>query len=148
MKTKTDILREGSEILKPFMGKHGFDFSVDGEGSSSGGNFSSGSWTKDNRKLAFHYRHSLGLVTYSVDDRVIEHEFFVWAICGEKKQAKFPGASEGELDGFRRLLDDLNQYCSVFLSGSDEELLNMIQKAEDLKEYWESLSPFKRMEIK
>lgn len=148
MKPRINILCEGSEILKPIMNKHGFAFSIDGEGSSSGGNFVLGSWTKKDRKLEYHFRFSLGLVEYSLGSKKIEHEFFLWALTGEKHKAKYPDSSEDPIDGFRRLLDDRNQFCGVFLTGSDLELTKAIQKAEDLKAYWESLSPFKRMEIK
>ena len=147
MKPRIDILRDGSEILKPIMNKHGFSFSIDGEGSSSGGNFAFGSWIKKDRKLEYHFRFSLGLVEYSLSTKTIEHEFFLWALSGEKHKAKYPGSSEDPLDGFRRLLDDLNQFCAVFLTGSDLELTYAIRKAEDLKDYWEALSPLKKMEV-
>ena len=148
MKSKSEILFDGSEILKPLMIKNGFQFSVDGKGQSSGGNFAFGSWTKNDRKLEYHFRHSLGLVEYSLGAKSIAHEFFLWALTGEKRKAKYPGSSEDPLDGFRRLFNDLIQFCVAFLSGSDTELQKAIQEAEKLKEYWESLSPFKRMEIK
>jgi hypothetical protein len=34
------------------------------------------------------------------------------------------------------------------LNGSDSELKKVIQKADELKDYWESSSPLKRMETK
>jgi hypothetical protein len=148
MKSKDEILTNGSEILKPLMINNGFQFNIDGKGQSSGGNFAFGSWTKKERKLEYHFRYSLGLVKYSLGEKSVEHEFFLWALTGQKRKAKYPGSSEDPLDGFRRLLDDLNQFCTVFLSGPDKELQKALQKAEQLKEYWESLSPFKRMEIK
>jgi hypothetical protein len=147
MTPRIDILRDGSEILKPVMNRHGFSFSIDGEGSSSGGNFAFGSWIKKDRKLEYSFPFSLGLVEFSLSTKAIEHEFFLWALSGEKHKAKYPGPSEDPLDGFRRLLDDLNQFCAVFLTGSDLELTYAIRKAEVLKDYWESLNPFKRMEV-
>ncbi|WP_054029602.1 hypothetical protein [Desulfatitalea tepidiphila] len=148
MKSKSEILSDGTEILKPLMVKNGFQFFVEGKGQSSGGNFAFGSWKKEDRKLEYHFRFSLGLVEYSLCEKSIGHEFFLWALTGQKRIAKYPGSSEDPLDGFRRLFDDLNQYCAVFLSGSDSELEKALQKAEKLKKYWESLSPFKKMEIK
>ena len=148
MKQKTDILHVGSKILKPIMIKNGFSFSVDGEGESSGGNFAYGSWRKSDRKLEYHFRFSLGLVEYSLGTSTIEHEFFMWALTGEKHKAKYPGSSKDPFDGFRRLLDDLKNYGTVFLNGSDLDLRKDIRKAAQLKGYWESLSPLKRMEIK
>lgn len=148
MKSQGEILTDGSEILKPLMIKNGFQFSVDGKGQSSGGKFAFGSWTKKNRKLEYHFRFSLGLVEYSLESKSVEHKFFLWALTGEKHKARYPGSSEDPLDGFRRLFDDLNNFCGVFLNGSDTELKKVFQKADELKSYWESLSPFKRMEIK
>ena len=147
MKSKIDILRDGSEILKPVMNKHGFSFSIDGAGSSSGGNSAFGSWKKKDRKLEYHFRSSLGLVKYSLSTKTIEHEFFLWAISGEQHKAKYPGSSKDPIDGFHRLRDDLNQFCAVFLTGSDLELTYAIRKAEGLKDYWKALSPFKRMKV-
>jgi hypothetical protein len=83
MKPRTEILTEGSEILKPIMNKNGFSFSIDGEGSSSGGKFAYGSWIKNDRKLEYHFRFSLGLVEYSLGAKTIEYEFFLWALTGE-----------------------------------------------------------------
>ena len=147
MTPKIDILRDGSEILKPIMNRHGFSFSIDGEGSSSGGNLASGSWINKDRKLEYSFPFSLGLVEFSLGTKTIEHKFFLWALSGEKHKAKYTGPPDDPLDGFRRLLDDLDQFCEVFLTGSDLELTYAIRKAEALKDYWESLSPFKRMEI-
>ena len=148
MKSKSEILIEGSEILKPLMSQNGFQFSIDGDGQSSGGQFAFGTWTKKDRKLEYHFRFSLGLVEYSLGNKKTEHEFFLWALTGEKRKAKYPGSSEDPLNGFSRLLDDLNNYCSIFLNGTDSEFKKTIEKAEELKVYWESLSPLKRMEIK
>jgi hypothetical protein len=148
MKEPADILSEGSEILRPLMSKHGFHFSVDGKGNGSGGNFAFGSWRRNDRKLEYHFRYSLGLVEYSLGSEAISHGLLLWALSGERHKARYPGSPEGPLDGFRRLLDDLDQYCTVFLSGTDDELIKTMRKAAELREYWESLSPFKRTEIK
>jgi len=148
MKSRSDIVIEGSEILKPLMSKNGFQFTLDGEGQSSGGQFAFGPWTKNDRKLEYHFRFSLGLVEYSLENKTIEHGFFLWALTGEKRKAKFPGSSEDPTNGFSRLLDDLSNFCGIFLNGTDSELRKTMEKAKEIKVYWESLSPLKRIEIK
>jgi hypothetical protein len=72
-------------------------------------------------------------VKYSLGSKSAQHEYFLWALTGQKREAKYPGSSEDLLDGFRRLFDDLNQFCTVFLSGTDKELQKALQKAETTK---------------
>jgi len=148
MNKNLKIIKEGSEILKSILESNGFAFSIDSEGSGSGGQFASASWSKGTRKLEYHFRYSLGLVTYHFENKCIEHEFLIWAFSGRKKVSNYPGYPKSELDGFENLNKDLNEYCSVFLSGSYDELKEKFEKAEELKKYWATLSPLKRVEVK
>lgn len=59
MSSKTELLKKGSDLLKPVMAANGFSFSLEGQGSGSGGDFAHGSWVKADRKLLYHFRYSL-----------------------------------------------------------------------------------------
>lgn len=147
MRTRTDILAEGADILAPLMIENGFSFSIDAEGHSSGGDFAQGAWRKGNRKLELHFRFSLGLVGYYVGEAGVGHEGYVWAVTGKRRAGRYPGSSTEPLDAFRHLKDDIEEHCSVFLRGTDQELIEIIKKAHDLYRWWQSLPPLKRLEV-
>lgn len=133
--------------MAPVFQRYGFNFTIDGEGQSSGGEFTFGAWRKGNRKFEFHYRHSLGLVNYYLGEESIGHQWYLWAVTGKKHSGSYPGISEDPLDSFNRLKNDIEQYCDIFLQGSDSELLAVINKGRELYEWWKSLSPLKKLEV-
>lgn len=148
MNKEANLLSTGASIMAPVMGPHGFVFSTEGEGHSSGGDFAYGSWQGGNRELRLHFRFSLGLVTYHFHDLSAGHEWYLWAMAGKKQVGKYPRTSNDPLEAFHDLSQDLQAYGTTFLTGSDEELEMILKKANDLQKWWESLSPLKRLDVK
>ena len=129
MNRPSDVLRAGSEILDAVMVPHGFHFVFREEGQSSGGDFAWGEYICGDRRLTLHFRSSLGLVTYQFGDIQVSHDGFVREVYGTSGANAYPGFSDDPLDGFRHLRHDLEQYGSVFLRGTDEELQLLLLQA-------------------
>jgi hypothetical protein len=136
-----EILLNGCQILDPLMNSCGFTFIERASGKSSGGNFASGEYIKDDRRLELHFRHSLGLVTYHISDLSLSHESYMRALLGLNGGNKYPGFSNDPLDAFRGLSYDLEHYCSDFLKGSGEEFKRCVVKAREQ----EKVSGFKAL---
>jgi hypothetical protein len=128
-----EILQQGCSILDPVLSRWGFAFLSGASGKSSGGNFASGDYVNGNRKLEIHYRFSLGLVKYHFADQAIEHESYMRAVLGEKRENKYPGFSDEPLDAFKGLAYDLENFASAFLTGDFEEFLRQVISQEEWK---------------
>jgi hypothetical protein len=109
-------LLKGIAILRPCLDSHGFAFKLGTVGKGSGGDFASGEFSRDDRRLELHFRYSLGLVTYHIGDHTLDHESYL-RYLGKWQQHKYPGFSDDPLDGFHHLLHDLRNFCMDFLSG-------------------------------
>jgi hypothetical protein len=107
----TRILQNGVAILNDVLAAHGFNISSRTEGISSGGSYASCQFSRRNRKLRLHFRHSLGLVEYDVNGVILSHEEYMWSVLGRRGGTSYPGFSNEPLDGFRHLADDLRQYA-------------------------------------
>jgi hypothetical protein len=123
------ILALGSSILKPLLLSHGFTYKALNEGISSGGHFASGEFRKGSRRLQFHFRNSLGKVTYHLGSGSMSHQEYMRLVLGKPDASHYPGFSSDPLDGFRHLLQDLEEHCADFLDGSDNALLRRIEDA-------------------
>lgn len=124
-----ETFRAGCKILDEVMNPHRF-FLVEGlSGKSSGGNFASGEYVKDDRRLEIHFRFSLGLVTYHLGSLSLSHESYMQALLGKNGGNQYPGFSDDPLEGFRHLSYDLSHFCEDFLSGSGEEFARCVTKA-------------------
>ncbi len=119
----------GSHLLEPLFLKHGFVFSTLNAGSSSGGRFASGEFRKAHRRLEFHFRHSLGMVTYHLGSRSMSLEDYMRSVLGRPNASHYPGFSSDPLDAFRHLYLDLEEHCAEFLEGSDDYHLHRIEDA-------------------
>jgi hypothetical protein len=119
----------GVRILEPQFLKYGFVYRKLASGASSGGHFASGEFFKDLRRIEFHLRYSLGMVTYHLGRQSMSHQDYMRSILGREHASHYPGFSSDPLDGFRHLLQDLEEHCSEFLTGSDESLSKRIQDA-------------------
>jgi len=95
----------------------------------SGGDFASGAYVRNERKLEFHFRHSLGLVTYRFREFAASHEWVIRAL-GAYGHHKYPGFSDVPLNGFRHLRSDIENFFQIFLSGSDEDLSGVLALAQ------------------
>lgn len=123
------ILERGCKILESVLGPHGFQLQPGDTGVSSGGRFASGFFVRGNRKLELHFRYSLGLVRYHFGAHEVSHDDYLWALLGPSGGNKYPGFGEDPLDGFRDLVYDLEHYGRDFVSGEDETLEKLFQRA-------------------
>jgi hypothetical protein len=126
-------LLSGSEILKPVLSEHGFSFEFLTSGRGSGGEFATGTFRRENRRLELHFRYSLGLVRYHLNDQSIPHSAYMWSVIGEPNLSHYPGFSDDPLDGFRSLRSDLEEYGSDFLSGTEAEFLRHFDGSAELQ---------------
>ena len=124
-----ETLQCGSALLAPLLLRHGFVFGVLDIGSSSGGHFAAGEFKRGTRKLEFHFRQSLGMVTYRLANRSMTHEQYMCSVHGSLSAGHYPGFSGDPLDAFRHLLLDLEESGSDFLGGTDDCLLRRINDA-------------------
>jgi hypothetical protein len=122
-------LQQGVEILAPALTPHGFHFEFRGADKGSGGHFASGEFVRGDRRLALHFRHTLGLVTYHLgEDDVADEDFMRVVLRGARKNA-YPGFSDDALGSFRHLRDDLEHFAAPFLTGSDAEFKAIVDEA-------------------
>jgi len=124
--TPKEILLAGAAILEPVLSPHGFRFEFRDEGKGAGGFFAWAEFVRGDRRLEFHYRFSLGLVTYHALGKKASHEAYMKEL-GRWRNNRYPGFSFGYLDGFHDLAHDLG-YADDFLSG-DAHIL--VQAAEN-----------------
>jgi hypothetical protein len=140
-----ECLQAGRETLAPLMECHGFSFAALSSGASSGGNFASGEFRRqqgdDLRRLELHVRHSLGLVTYNLGGLALSHADYMRALLGPHGDNDYPGFSDNPLDGFRHLLHDLERYATDFLAGPGDEFERCVRDTERLR----AVPGFKRL---
>lgn len=110
------LLTKGVQILEPLLRSSGFRFRFGRSGAGSGGRFASGEFVRKDRRLELHFRYSLGLVRYHVDQESASHESYmrelnVWDQC------QYPGFSDNPMDAFAALAHDLS-FADDFLDGS------------------------------
>jgi len=129
---KINMLRSGAELLASLLVPNGFTFEILGSGKGSGGTFASGQFQRGERWLEFHFRYSLGMVSYHLGSRSMSHENFMHAVMGKRHASKYPGFSDLPIDGFRHLLADLEEHGADFLTGTDDCLLQRIEQANHL----------------
>jgi 1-acyl-sn-glycerol-3-phosphate acyltransferase len=123
-----DNLRAGVKIIEPIMNPYGFHFIFHRAGSSSGGNFASGYFVNGKRRLEFHFRQTLGLVTYHVGDKSLSHKNYMRLLGVNGAYPDFP---KDPLDSFHSLASDLQNYCSDFLAGDGTQFLRFASETKD-----------------
>lgn len=116
----TEMLLQGRKLIDPVMYAHGFTWGQLGKGNSSGGDFDSGHYYKDDRSLELHYRNGLGLITYTIGGLSLGHEDYM-RYAAPKGAAQYPGYSDNPLDGFAHLAHDLATHANDFLAGIGNE---------------------------
>ena len=120
----TEILVAGARELMPLLTRDGFAFVPTGSGPSSGGNYASGEFRRDDRRLELHFRYSLGLVAYHVGEIAIAHEDYVRAVQaldGIATKNRYPGFGQDAVGQFQALRADLEAFGARFLRGTPEE---------------------------
>lgn len=110
----TGVLVAGAAILGAILLPAGFTFRLVGEGSGSGGDFATGRFTRGSQYMEFHFRYSLGLVTYGWNDAHLSHADYLQGTAGT---GSYPGYGGDPLDGFRHLALDLAGPLSGFIEG-------------------------------
>jgi hypothetical protein len=115
-----ELLREGAAILSRVLELHGFVLELGRTGNSSGGPYASAAYTRGNRRLEFHFRHSLGLVQYHIGNDSLEHETYM-RLMKVGESCLYPDFSKDPLDSFRSLAADIQTYCTDFTSGDGEQ---------------------------
>jgi hypothetical protein len=126
---KTNLLKSGAELLASLLAPKGFTFEIPGCGKGSGATFAFGQFQRAERGLEFHFRYSLGMVSYHLGPRSMSHEDYMHAVLGKRNASKYPGFSNQPLDAFRDLLSDLREHGSDFLDATDDCLLKRIEQA-------------------
>lgn len=112
------MLEAGTAILGRVLSPAGFTFQRTNGGHGSGGDFAAGRFSRGSQYLEFHFRHSLGLVTYGWDDIVLSHTDY---LRGLGITGTYPGYSTDPIDGFRHLALDLAGPLSGFRDGDHRE---------------------------
>jgi hypothetical protein len=115
MEPKRQLLA-GVRVLDPVLGQFGFIFELEAEAKGSGGPFASGSYRKGDRALELHFRHSLGLVRYYIGKATLDHESYM-RFVGAYGRNQYPDFPLDPLESFVHLANDINAYCSDFVSG-------------------------------
>lgn len=117
--TPEQHLMEGVKILSPYLEPLGFRFELLGTGKSSGGALAYGHFVKSGglfdqvRKIEFHFRYSLGLVSYAVGKQALSHQDYV-DLLGQHGQNKYPNFSDDPQESFHCLLWDLQHILNDF----------------------------------
>lgn len=124
-----ETLEAGRRLLEDVLLSKGFTYLKGPDGSSSGGDFASARFVKDNRVLELHLRHSLGLVTYHIGELSLTHEAYMRAMVGRSGKNKYPNFSDDPLDAFRALAFDLQNFCRDFLNGSGKQFARCVEVA-------------------
>ncbi len=122
-----ETLLKGVAVLEPVLHPHGFTFQLSNIGTGSGGHFASGGFSRENRILELHFRHSLGLVSYHVGNCTLDHETYL-RYLGKWQQHKYPGFSDDPLEAFCELAHDIGAFCVDFVSGSGEQFCKFAQE--------------------
>jgi hypothetical protein len=81
--------------------EHGFVFVRLGAGDSSGGRFASAEFRRADRAFEFHFRFSLGMVTYRLGSESVSHEEYMCSVLGKPNLSRYPGFAIDPLDAFR-----------------------------------------------
>ena len=119
-RTPLELLHEGVAILAEVLRPAGFTFVLGSVDRASGGAFAQGAFVRDGRTLSFSMRERLGLVAYESGDRYVSHEDFM-RVVAPLGAAHYPGFSDDPLQAFRDVMEDLRDYGTAFVSGTDAE---------------------------
>jgi hypothetical protein len=117
----SDVLRQGSAILRPTLSAHGFTMIDPTVGVGSGGPFTVGIWQRsDGFRFETHMRWALGIVRYDWNRASFTHqEYMRWI----GMRGAYPGFSEDPLDGFRHLATDLAGPTAPLLDASSADFM-------------------------
>jgi hypothetical protein len=121
MRDPKSELEAGIAILDPALSPHGFTFHFQNAGRGSGGNFAWGKFVRGDRSLDLHHRWGLGIIQYNIADLSIDHSAYLKALGVDNQSDLLSTPLESELDRYRSLRSDLENFCSDFLAGPATE---------------------------
>jgi hypothetical protein len=124
-----DYLIEGKSILDPYLNENGFVFTLGTFGLSSGGEYASGIYKKEDRFIELHYRTGLGVIKYHLAEHELDHIDYMKLLKTRGKN-HYPGFSKDRLEAFKDLLFDLRTFATDFVSGSGREFIDLSIKLE------------------
>ena len=104
----------GAVILGEVLVPHGFAYARGPQGVGSGGRYAQGRFFRNDQLIDFHLRLSLGMVTYTWADDVLDHRDL---LRSPGVSGAYPGFSDDPLDGFRHLAVDLAGPLAWFVDG-------------------------------
>lgn len=123
-------LEKGVNLLLPALEPSGFKYEFKVEGQGSGGPFASCYFVSGNKYLELSFRYSLGCVKYRVSSTAFNHRDYMDAI-GVRSKAKYPGFSSEPIKAFEHLAYDISNFADVFLTGSEDEFIKLINSYKD-----------------
>lgn len=125
----SEAIEAGRLILEPVLSLHGFSFERRSAGESSGGTFASAAFVRGEWTLEFHFRDSLGMVSYHMGEAMVTHERYMEAVLGKRGLARYPGFSSDPLDAFRDVASDLQTHGQAFLTASQSAFRTIVERA-------------------
>lgn len=128
-----EMIQECCTILDPLLKQQGFQLASVDSGQGSGGPYARAEYQNADRRLEFHYRFSLGLVTYHFGSETISHESYMRAVLGQVGGNKYPGFSDDPREPFLDLKYDLEHYASAFLTGDKQEFEKSLKLAREFE---------------
>ena len=114
-----NILLNGVKILSVYLEPLNFKFQLLETGKSSGGEFASGQFVCGEKVIELHYRFSLGLVKYKIDNLELSHEEYI-KLLDRVNESKYPNFSDNSMDAFNCLKHDLECLLTDFTENDDE----------------------------
>ncbi len=122
--SRAETLLRGVEILNSALSPAKFEFEQVHDGA-----YLCGRYRRGDRTLELHFSDSLRLVSQRIGDVVVMHDDFMRALVGPSG-GRYPGASDSDpLDGFHRLLSDLQSHGGHFLRGSARKWRAVAERA-------------------
>ena len=125
-------LKEGLEILKPFLMRQNFVFDNYENGKSSTGLFTVASYKNKQKKFSIKYRTSIRQVIYQFDNSKVCHDFYLDKLgLADKKQLLY-FQPDNELLSFKHILDDFEFLVEDFFNGKCVKLQEFSKLEENI----------------
>jgi len=116
-------LKQGLEILEPFLRRNCFMLENYENQKGSGGQFTIATFKNGQKKFIIGYRFSVGELSYQFDNYKVGHNFYLDHL-GFADKKKFPDFQSGDkLIAFKHILHDLEFLVDDFFLGSCSKLI-------------------------
>jgi len=114
---QTADLKEGLEILNPFLAKHNFalDKFIDKKGSRE--QYTVVTFKNESKQFIIDYRFSIGQVLYQYDNSILSHPFYLDQLGFADKKRHRDFISDNKLEEFKYILHDLKYLVDDFFTG-------------------------------